>query len=148
MKTKISLIILLALSLVLSACGGKSDLASNREKWDGQKITHYRFNLTIACFCPYYEINPVTVEVQDGQIVSMLDAQGNPLAENYRSAFEQAGTIEALFAVAEENLANADKVEIVYDNTYGFPASIVVDRIKLAVDDEISYYAENFEVLK
>jgi hypothetical protein len=146
MKTKTTLIILLA--LVLSACGAKSDLTSNREKWDNQKITHYRFNLTIACFCPFREVMPVTVEVKDGQIVSMLDAQGKPLDENFRATFEQAGTIEALFAVAEENLANADKVEITYDGTYGFPASIVVDRIKQAVDDEISYYAENFEVLQ
>ncbi|MBI2333200.1 MAG: hypothetical protein HYU84_13770, partial [Chloroflexi bacterium] len=55
--------------------------------------------------------------------------------------------IENLFAVAEESLANADKVEITYDPTYGFPASIAVDQIEMAMDDEISYSVENFEVL-
>ena len=148
MKKQTLLIVMLALSLVLSACGGNAALASNRDKWDAQGITHYSFDLTIACFCPFFEVNPVTVEVLDGQIVSMTDASGQPLPKEMRSTFEEAGTVGSLFAVAQDNLANADKVEITYNTTYGFPSAIIVDRIELAIDDEISYYAENFQVLK
>jgi hypothetical protein len=42
---------------------------------------------------------------------------------------------------------DADEVLVTYDATYGFPTSISIDQIKEAVDDEISYQVENFEVL-
>jgi hypothetical protein len=147
MKKRTLLITLLILILTLSACGGKSELGKNRGKWDLAGVTHYRFELTISCFCPFMDVIPVTVEVQNGQIVSLTDVNGQPLSDNFRATFEKAATVEGLFAVAEENLSNADQVEVTYDAQYGFPASIVVDRIKLAVDDEISYYVESFEVL-
>ena len=148
MKKQTLLIVFIAFALLLSACGSNAALKSNRDKWEAQSISHYRFDLTISCFCPFRDIIPVTVEVKDGQIVSMTDVSGQPLREEFRATFEQAATIESLFAIAEENIANADKVSVTYDATYGFPTSIVVDRITQAVDDEISYYAENFEVLK
>ncbi len=147
MKKKTLLIVVLSLSLILSACGGKSELDQNRAKWVSAGISHYRFDLTISCFCPFRDLMPVSVEVQNGQTVSMTDVNGQALPADFNSTFEQAGTIEGLFAIAEENLANADEVGVTYDAAYGFPASIVVDRIKLAMDDEISYYVENFEVL-
>lgn len=148
MNKRTLLFVLLILTLVLAACGGGSALTKNRDKWASQGIGHYRFELTISCFCPFFEVNPVTVEVLDGKIVSMTGADGQPLPDNFRSEFEQAGTVELLFAIAEENIANADQVDVTYDATYGFPASIIVDRIELAIDDEISYFVENFEVLK
>ena len=83
----------------------------------------------------------------------MGNGQGIPpprvLCRQHRQpGLDPAGTVEGLFAIAGENLANADKVEIAYDATYGFPVSIVVDRIEMAMDDEISYYVENFEILE
>lgn len=148
MKKHTLLISLLILALTLSACGTQSELDKNRAKWDAKGVTHYRFELTISCFCPFFEVNPVTVDVKDGQIVSMTDASGQPLGEQFRGTFGEAATVEGLFAIAEENLANADQVEVTYDAKYGFPASIVVDRIRLAMDDEISYYVNAFQILQ
>jgi hypothetical protein len=148
MKKRTLLIAILILALTLSACGAKSDLAKNHEKWTSSGVSHYRFELTISCFCPFMDVIPVTVEVKDGKIVSMTDVNGQPLKEEFAQTFEEAATVEGLFAVAEENIANADEVEVTYDAQYGFPASIVVDRIKMAVDDEISYYVGAFKVLE
>ena len=148
MKKRTLLIALLILTLALSACGGKSKLDKNRAKWEAAGVSHYRFELTISCFCPFMNVVPVTVDVKDGQIVSLTDANGQPLREEFRSLFEEAATVEGLFAVAEENLSNADQVEVTYDAEYGFPVTIVVDRIKLAVDDEIAYYVGAFKVLQ
>jgi hypothetical protein len=148
MKKRTLLIAILILALTLSACGAKSDLAKNRDKWASSGVSHYRFELTISCFCPFAEIMPITVEVQDGRIISMMDVNGEAVEGEFRQYIEEAATVEGLFAVAEENIANADEVEVTYDAQYGFPASIVVDRIKLAVDDEISYYVGAFKVLE
>ena len=148
MKKRTLLTILLILVLSLSACGARSELDRNREKWESSGVSHYRFELTISCFCPFMDIIPVVVEVKDGKILSMTGADGKPLTGEFRATFEQAGTVEALFAIAGANLAEADKVEITYDLQYGYPASIKVDRIKLAVDDEISYYIGSFKVIE
>jgi hypothetical protein len=148
MKKRTLLIALLILMLSLSACGAKSKLAKNREKWDAANVSHYRFELTISCFCPFMDVVPVTVEVKDGKIISLTDVNGQPLREDFRATFEKAATVDGLFAIAEENLSNADQVKVTYDAQYGFPVSIVVDRIKLAVDDEIAYYVGAFKVLQ
>ena len=147
MKKRTLLIALFILTLTLSACKGTSELNENRAKWDSLGVAHYRYELTISCFCPFMEVMPVTVEVRDGQIVSLTDVNGQPLTEEFRATFEKAATVEGLFAVAEENLSNADQVEVTYDAQYGFPASIVVDQIKMAVDDEIAYYVGAFKAL-
>jgi len=148
MKKQTLLIVLLVLALTLSACGGNSELGKNRDKWSAMGVSHYRFELTISCFCPFMDVIPVTVEVKDGKIVSMTDVNGQPLRAEFRETFDEAATVEGLFAIAEENLSNADQVEVTYDAKYGFPVSIIVDRIKMAVDDEISYYVGAFKVLE
>lgn len=148
MKTRTLLLTLLILALSLSACGGKSELGENRAKWDSAGVTHYRFELTISCFCPFMDIMPVVVEVKDGQIVSLTDVNGQPLREEFLETFEEAATVEGLFAVAEDSLSNADQVEVTYDTRYGFPTSISVDWIKMAIDDEIAYYVGAFKVLQ
>jgi hypothetical protein len=147
MKKPTLLTIILILTLTLSACGGKSELDRNRDKWDSSGVTHYRFELSISCFCPFMDIVPVVVEVKDGAIVSMIGANGQPLSGDFRTTFEKAATVEGLFAIAEDSLSNADQVEITYDALYGFPASILVDWIKMAADDEISYYIGAFKAL-
>jgi len=148
MKKQTLFIVLLILSLALSACGANSELDRNRGKWESSGVSHYRFELTISCFCPFMDIIPVVVEVKDGKILSMTGADGKPLTGDFRATFEEAGTVEALFAIAQANLSEADEVEITYDPQYGYPAAIQVDRIKLAVDDEISYYIGSFKVLE
>jgi hypothetical protein len=145
---KRSLIILLALALLLAACSPATALEQNRQKWAGQEISHYRFNLMIGCFCAFRSQMPLTVEVQNGKIVSIETADGSPIVEGSRQIFEQAGMMEKLFAVIEEAQANgADELAVVYDPTYGFPSQISINPIKNATDDEISYYVENFQVL-
>ena len=110
MKKQTLFIVLLILTLALSACGANSELDQNREKWDSSGVSHYRFELTISCFCPFMDIIPVVVEVKDGKILSMTGADGKPLTGDFRATFEEAGTVEALFAVAQANLAEADEV--------------------------------------
>lgn len=147
MKRKIFAVLFL-LALALSACGPKSELDQQRAKWEAQGVTHYRFKLDISCFCAFRSITPVTVEVQDGKIVSMLDVNGDELSPDFRSTFEEAGTVDALFALTADALANADHVNVTYDATRGFPTSVEVDWIELAADDEMYYYVTEFEVLQ
>lgn len=94
---------------------------------------------------------PITVEVQNGEIVSMTYPDGTLIARtdpNYE-IFSKHATIEHLFSELEAGLSGgADEVTVNYDPIQGFPTEIYFDYIKAAVDDELSLSVSNFEILK
>lgn len=134
---------------VLSACSA-SRFDQNLTKWNDAGISHYRFQLVIGCFCPFYEDMPLTIEVNDGEVVSISRADGTvmtPADANYQY-YEKYATIERLFSELESEMKIADKTIVTYDPLYGFPAHVEIDQIELAVDDELSLQVTNFEAIK
>jgi len=146
-------IILITLIYVLTACspGASSQLQQNRQTWRDAGISHYRFSLTVGCFCAFSQRMPLTVEVQEDQVVSMTYPDGTPVSEadpNF-ATFSHHATVERIFAELEAGLAGgADKVTVTYDPVRGYPSDIYFDYIKNAADDELSLTISNFEVLK
>ena len=144
---------LLVLAIVLSACslpGSKSEFDTNLEKWQASNIKHYRYSLAVMCFCPGTDKMPLSIEVRDGEIVSMNYADGTPVtAQDVQSEFFSGfATIDRLFSELKADLGGAaDEVAVKYHPTYGFPTEISIDRIKAAVDDELSLTVTEFEVL-
>ena len=144
-------IILITLIFMLAACSaGGSELSRNQEKWQDANITHYRFNLNISCFCAFRDQMPLTIEVQDGQIVHMATVDGTLVLDtdqNYEFYAPHA-TIDLLFA--EINAAvneGADSVTVTYDATYGFPTEIAIDFSQEMADEEMYYSISGFEAL-
>ena len=133
-------IILLLLAFILTACsfGVPSELDKNRQTWQDAGVTHYRFLLHIGCFCAFRDQMPLTVEVQNGEIVSMIYADGTLVDKadpNYET-FSQHATIDRIFSELEAGLkGDADEVTVTYDSTHGFPSEIYFDYIKAAADD-------------
>ena len=146
-------IILLALTLILVACsaGTSSEFNQNYDKWQSANITNYRFDLFIGCFCAFRNDMPLTVEVQNGEIVSMIKPDGTVVEASDPSyeIFTKYATIERIFSELKAGQAgDADEITVTYDTTYGFPADIYFDFIKEAADDELSIQVSNFEILK
>ena len=145
-------ILLLTLALLLAACsaGSKSEFDSNLSKWQDAGVSHYSFELGIGCFCPYADVLPATVEVKDGEIVSMVSVKGEAIlpGEMFYADFAEYGTIDKVFAKTKSALDSADKISIIYDSQYGFPSAVDIDYIELAMDDELSLYVNNFQVLE
>jgi len=148
MKTKmISLFFVLVLAL--SACNGASEFKRNQDKWEGQNINHYRFTVIVGCFCPFAGAE-VTYEVLNGQVVteSVKPASDRPDDPARISEFYQPyNTIDKAFDYVQGAINEADKTTIVYDPTYGFPTSVSVDLIEMAMDDEMYLTLNHFEVL-
>jgi hypothetical protein len=146
-------LILLTLIVILTACsfGAPTELEKNRQTWQDSGITHYRFSLNIGCFCAFRNQMPITVEVQNEEIISMTYPDGTLVAAtdpNYE-IFSRHATIERIFSELEAGLAgDADEVTVTYDSAHGFPSEIYFDYIKDAADDELSLTVSNFEVLK
>jgi hypothetical protein len=57
--------------------------------------------------------------------------------------------VEGVFLKLEADLAgDPDEINVTYDPTYGYPATVNIDYIAAAADDELSYGISNFEILK
>ncbi len=146
-------IILLALAMILTACSvaTPSEFDKNLAKWEDANISHYRYTLFIGCFCVFMDQMPLTIEVKDGEVVSITRADGATVGamDNFYEFYQPYSTIDRIFLKLEADLAGeADEVAVTYDPTYGFPISISVDVIKEAIDDELSLQISNFEILE
>ncbi|MEP7135486.1 MAG: DUF6174 domain-containing protein [Chloroflexota bacterium] len=144
-------IVFITLAFMLAACSlGGSELSRNQQKWNDANITHYRFSLNIGCFCVFRSEMPLTVEVLNGEVVSLTGADGKLIdATNANYAYYSTyATIDRLFTEIEsDSVRKADEVTVTYDATYGFPSTINIDFIKAAADDELSLNASAFEKL-
>ena len=144
-------IILLVLALILAACtaGASSELDQNIQKWEQANTTHYRYTLFISCFCAFTEDMPLTIEVQNDQVVSITRADGSVVepSDPSHQFYVPYSTINRIFDELNSNLAEADEVTVSYDAMYGYPVNIAIDRIKEATDDELWLEIKNFEAL-
>ncbi len=116
-------------------------LDSQAAQWHAHNMTSYEMTLGIGCFCPFYDRMPLTVEVRDGRVVSVVDSQGQPVAADdpIRSyGNEQLMTVDGVFDYARDAIRNADETRISYDPVLGFPTGLSIDQIKMAMDDEMS----------
>ena len=144
-------IILLLLALTLAACSaGGTELSRNQSKWRNANITHYRFQLSLGCFCLFRSQMPMTVEVKDGKVVSTVDVNGEafPLDDPMSEFVLKYTTIDRIFSELDsDSVREADKLTVSYDPTYGFPAEVAIDYIELAADDELYLTISAFEPL-
>lgn len=145
-------LLLISLMIVLTACAGlgQSDFDRNQKKWQDANIQHYRYSLNIGCFCAFRDQMPLTVEVLNGEITSMTNAEGVSIDStdpNYEY-YSRYATIDRLFSeLGSDSVKEADEVNVTYDSTYGFPAQVSIDYIKQAADDELGLTVSGFEEL-
>ena len=117
-------------------------LEENWLKWKAQEINHYQFKLTVGCYCLHngtYEI-----EVKADKVLSITKA-GEPIDKELSDLIPHTLS-DLFFEIKQIYLSNPSKIEVVYDETYGYPISVSVDQIAEAVDDELSYYISEFKV--
>jgi len=144
---------------VLTACSGTptatptpaptaSPLTENRQKWEAQNVSHYRYQISLICFCAFSDKMPLTIEVKDGQTVSILDNQGQQVTESLE-LFERYDSIEDIFSTVEAALnGEADQVKAEYNPEYGYPQSVDIDYVEEAIDDELTFVVDEFDVLE
>lgn len=127
-----------------------SQLGANSQKWESQSVRHYRMNVSILCFCPFGDRMPLTVEVKDGKLISVVDNKGQavPADDPLRTMDDsQLLTVEGLFGYTRDAILRADETTVSYDPQAGYPVSISVDWIKMAMDDELGVQVSELHVL-
>lgn len=147
-------LILIVIAVILTACasvnalGSQSEIEQNQAKWQDAGISHYRYELSISCFCVFTQDMPLNIEVQDGQVVSMQYKSGKEIDPSLLELFEKYATIDRTFAELKADLNGAaDEVMAKYDPTQGFPTEVTIDVEKQATDDELYLSLSNFEKL-
>jgi hypothetical protein len=143
--------LLVALAVILAACSaGGSEFSQNKIKWEDANISHYQFELNIGCFCAFRDKMPLTIEVSNGEIVSMIGADGVkiPATDPNYELYSRYATIDRLFSELDAELnSDAEEITVTYDATYGFPTQINIDRNKEIADEELYLTVAGFEVL-
>ena len=146
-------IALLLLAIVMAACSTvpASEFDQNLAKWQDSGISHYTFDLMIGCFCVFRDEMPLTIEVKDGEVVSITKANGSVVDAsdpNYEF-FQTYVTIDNLFAALEAEVSGgAAQVTVTYEPLYGYPTEAYIDRSQEIADDELSLQVSNFTALE
>lgn len=132
------------LAAALFACSisnVQNELDDGRELWNENAPSHYRYVQDEWAFAD--SVGPVRIEVQDGEIVSAVIVETGEPAPDAREL-----TIEDLFDMVQDEIdQKPDDITVEYDAELGFPASVDVDPIENAMDDEHGFSAEQFEDL-
>ena len=134
-------VLLLALASSLAACS----LTESQPEYSGP--SDYAYTLNVGCFC--IVTGPIRITVEDGEVTGVEE-----LAERERDepavddvVAERSVTLVELGDIVRRARREADKVDVEYDPTYGFPTSVAIDWYKDAVDDEIGYTVSDFTPL-
>jgi hypothetical protein len=90
---------------------------------------------------------PLVIEVKDGKAVSMEYKNGKEIDPALLPEFQRYDSIDKVFAELEKAKTEAERVEVTYDEKYGFPTQVTIDHAQQAADDELYLTIANFEVL-
>ena len=145
-------ILFVILAVFLTGCASLvgqagSEVNSDQEKWQNANVSHYRYELSISCFCIFAQDMPLVIEVKDGDVVSMEYKSGKEIDPALLEQFQRYDTIDKIFAELEKAQSEAERVDVTYDEIYGFPNQITIDQAQMAADDELYLTISNFEVL-
>ncbi len=123
------------------------------ERWQSLHIAHYRYSLVVVCGCGLTH-QPYTMEVRDGQLISAVDDQQQPISDADIDApphsvdwFYGLTTLDSLFAHVQQVEARASAVNVVYDPQYAFPAYTFVTWQPGQPQAEVALHVMNFQVL-
>lgn len=137
----------LGLALGVAACSSpfaplRHDLHAARSQWDSEEPAAYSFVFRRSCFCGTEFLRAVRIRVEEGTVVSAVFADdGTPI----QTPLAEVPTIPDLFDEIEAAIAaRADRMDVTYDEGYGYPVDVSIDFIEQAVDDEMFFQVSEF----
>src|SRR6185436_5082013 len=139
----LSLITALALpSLAAPSATVTDTLQQQWAKWRAGRPPHYTYELSYVCFCS--PSDRWRVEAEGDSVIRVVPIGGNlgywPTLQSY--------SIDSVFARIRRDIdTKPAHIHIGYDETYGFPASAMVDPDAGMADEEYGYAVSNFKLV-
>ena len=142
-------LIFLLIAISLSACPDhqpkRDELERNRQRWQSQHLTAYRYQLHATCLCPELS-RPVIIEVHNGTASIREQRQHQLIAGQPFAALD---SVEDLFGLLQAALdRQAASVMVSYDPQLGFPTYIRIDDTAFGRDDSIEVSITHFESIE
>ena len=139
------LILLAVIPLIGAACptspDGSAELQRARARWASQGLADYRYDYARTCYCLQEATRPVTIEVRDGIVVSVVDRQTGQVVTTLHG--QPWPTISDLFAEVTRATREADDFHVTYDPERGHPTEFFADWVEQMADDESGFMATN-----
>ena len=121
------------------------ELMRNRQRWASAGMHDYEFDFRRSCYCPPELTEEVHIVVRNDAIVSVVRTRDGLRASTQLTVWPRA---DELFADVEQRLAQgAERLDVQYDPTYGYPRAIVADVVLMMADDEYALTAGNLRRL-
>lgn len=134
-----------AITTETSRSDAERELARNRQRWVSAGIHDYEFDFRRSCYCVPESTEGVHIVVRNDVVTSAVRSRDGLPASSAVSAWPR---VDELFDAVQQLLEEgAERLDVTYDPTYGYPRSIVADVILMAVDDEYALTAENLRRL-
>jgi len=114
----------------------QSELDRNWDRFESTAPLSYSYTVHIVCDCTSDVTRPVTVWVDRGSIEYLLYADDNrPVPLSVANSFP---SVEQLFDAIQDAIdRQADRVEVDYDFTYGYPTNVYIDYDRRTADEEL-----------
>ncbi len=126
--------------LTLAGClfgpdGTSDELSSNRNRWESQGWDSYEYWYQNTCFCPVEYVEPVTVLVRGGRVISArVVATGVYVPAESLDRYK---TVDQAFALVDDAIRRgAARVDVSYDAAFGYPTKVFIDYSAATADEE------------
>ena len=121
----------------------QATLLWHQDRWEHSGITDYDYTGAWSCFCPQEYLADVAVTVRGGVVTSVAFAGeeftvGPPSPERFVP-------VEELFTLLQDAVRrNAARIEVAYDERYGYPAELFIDYDERMADEETRFIMRGF----
>ena len=107
-------------------------LLQAQERWERSGVTDYAYTGAWVCFCPEEYRADTQVTVGGGKVTAVSSADPGIATI---PAPERFVPIEGLFALIQDAITqNAARIEVSYDETYGYPTNLFIDHDERMAD--------------
>jgi hypothetical protein len=123
-----------------------AEFERNRELWTSKNIQNYKMIVGASGFLTNFP-EEVLIEVKNRQAKSIKSL--SKTGRNYIEAYKDYNTIEKIFDFIErENSRRADKLNVRFNEEFGYPINIALDERTGWSDDELSLEVKSLEIEK
>jgi len=120
--------------------------------WDSNDFDNYDFQYEHDCFCEAIYHAPKLVSVRNNQIVDVQFLENSELElpdEVPQDVMDQIMDVDGLFDKIQDAIDNkASEVTCTYDEKYGYPTSILLDKDSTVTDDEFRARITSIEIIQ
>jgi hypothetical protein len=116
---------------------------AQRAAWASRRPATYAVSIKRGCFCRLWSVR-VKIAGSEVESVEFLNNPSNPSDFADRRFYPR--DVDSLFKIVDDAYTSrAYKIDLMFDDTFGYPTKAFIDRDRDTVDDEELFVLENFE---